>query len=363
MALEVTPFPTVYGRGLLRELQDIAAPKYLVVTMKDLWAMDIIKKNFPDKEETSFVVYFVESLEVSCLKKDLEDLHQATGEKFRCIIGLGGGQALDVAKFFSWSLGGTLLFLIPTALTVDAPWGHRAAVRYEGVVRYVGFASPSAVYVDYDVIRSAPLRLNLSGIGDVLCFHTAHYDWKLADEDGQAGNWPYNEDMVAMARRKLDELIENLEEVKEMTDRGIRILASAFQFGGAAYHAFGWNPRPVEGFEHLFFYALEHQTGKHFIHGYPVMLGTFLGSLLQGNCPEFVLDVIRRCGIDIRPEEMGISWEEVRETLLNLTTFVKEKGYMYTIASKGLITAEFIEKAQTMLYDSYKGSTKQFNMT
>ena len=355
MALEVTPFPTVYGRGLLRELRDIAPPKYLIVTMRDLWEMDTIRKNFPKDEDKSFATYFVESLEASSLRKDLEGLQQAMGEQFRCIIGLGGGQAVDVAKFFSWSLGGNnnLLFLVPTALTVDAPWGHRAAVRYEGVVRYVGFATPSAVYVDYDVIRSAPLHLNLSGVGDVLCFHTAHYDWKLADEDGQAGNWPYDEDMVNMARKKLEELIENLEDVKEMTDRGIRILASAFQFGGAAYHSFGWNPRPVEGFEHLFFYALEYQTRKHFIHGYPVMLGTFLGSLLQGNRPEFVLDVVKRCGIDIRPEEMGTSWAKVKETLLNLDSFVKEKGYMYTIASKGLISLEFIEKARAMLYDSY----------
>lgn len=111
-----------------------------------------------------------------------------------------------------------------------------------------------------------------------------------------------------------------------MTDKGIRVLASAFQFGGAAYHSFGWNPQPVEGFDHLFFYALEHHTRKHFIHGYPVMLGIFLGSLLQDNRPEFVLDVVKQCDIDIRPEEMGVSWEDVKETLLNLASFVKEKG-------------------------------------
>jgi hypothetical protein len=39
------------------------------------------------------------------------------------------------------------------------------------------------------------------------------------------------------------------------------------------HHANGWNPRPVEGFDHIFFYALEHRTGLHFIHGYPVLLG------------------------------------------------------------------------------------------
>ena len=353
MALEVNSFPTVFGRGLLAELKDIAASEYLVVTMKDLWSIPEIRKNFPDEDDETFSVYFVESLEAKDLKKDLRVI-QEPANHLKCIIGLGGGQAVDVAKFFSWSLGGVLLFLVPTALTVDAPWGHRAAIRYDSVVRYVGFATPSAVYVDYDVVRSAPLELNLSGVGDVLCFHTAHYDWRLADEDGEAGNWPYNEEIAAVARSKLDALVDNIHEVKEMTDKGIQILVSAFRFGGGAYHAFGWNPRPLEGFDHLFFYALEHFTKKHFIHGYPVMLGIFLGSLLQKNQPEFVIRVIKECGIDIRPEKMGISWEDVKETLLHLPAFVKEKGYMYTVASKVPITPKFIEEAKTMLYDSYK---------
>ncbi len=82
-----------------------------------------------------------------------------------------------------------------------------------------------------------------------------------------------------MAQKKLNELIENLKEVREMTDKGIQVLASAFQFEGAAYHslahaifswevararlAFGWNLN-VEGFDHLFFCALEHHTKKAF---------------------------------------------------------------------------------------------------
>jgi len=351
--LEVPTFPTVFGRGLLAELKDICSERYVVVTMRDLWGMKTFRDAFPKCEDETFSVYFVESLEAADLKKDLKDL-VAKGEPVRTIVGLGGGQAMDVAKFFSWSLGNVLLFQIPTALTVDAPWGHRAAIRYDGVVRYVAFATPAAVYVDYGIIQSAPKRLNLSGVGDVLCFHTAHYDWKIADEDGHAGNWPYNQNMVDMAKTRMTLLLDNLDEVKDMTECGIRVLASAFQFGGGAYHALGWNPRPLEGFDHLFFYALEHRVKRHFIHGYPVMLGIFIGAKLQQNKPEFVLDVIQECGIDIRPEEMKITWNDVSDTLLNLSNFVREKGYMYTVASKIPITPTFIEETRVILYKKYE---------
>ena len=39
--------------------------------------------------------------------------------------------------------------------------------RRDGVVRYVGWAVPEAVYVDVDVIGSAPARLNRAGVGDI----------------------------------------------------------------------------------------------------------------------------------------------------------------------------------------------------
>ena len=52
-------------------------------------------------------------------------------------------------------------------MTPPSAWGHRAAIRYDGVVRYVGFAEPTAVYVDIGLLRNAPPALNLSGVGVV----------------------------------------------------------------------------------------------------------------------------------------------------------------------------------------------------
>ena len=64
-------------------------------------------------------------------------------------------------------------------MTVNAPFGHRAGLRRDGLVRYLGCAIPEAVYVDFDVIASAPASLNRAGVGDILCYHTAHLDWRL----------------------------------------------------------------------------------------------------------------------------------------------------------------------------------------
>ena len=73
------------------------------------------------------------------------------------VIGLGGGQAIDVAKFFAWRRR-LPLFQVPTAMTVNAPFGHRAGLRVDGLVRYLGWAVPEAVYVDLDVIQAGAGR-------------------------------------------------------------------------------------------------------------------------------------------------------------------------------------------------------------
>ena len=87
------------------------------------------------------------------------------------------------------------------------------------------------------------------------------------------------------------------------------LLMSAHRWGGAAFHDAGWNARHLDGVDHAFLYCLEHQTGRSFIHGQAVGLGTYLGAVLQDNQPEVVLGWLHRAGVDIRPEAMGIDWE------------------------------------------------------
>jgi glycerol dehydrogenase-like iron-containing ADH family enzyme len=131
--------------------------------MADLWP-----RFEGDFDEHLAGVYLVDTL-------DLDELTAAADQLPDCrsVIGIGGGQAVDVAKFFAWTKG-LPLWQVPTAMTVNAPFGHRAGLRSGGHVRYLGYAVPEAVFVDLDVIQSAPSTLNRSGIADILCYHTAH---------------------------------------------------------------------------------------------------------------------------------------------------------------------------------------------
>ena len=337
-------FPTVFGRNLVGELPNFAHRPYLVVTMDDLWP------RFSETLEGPGLagVHLVRTLEMAELEPLLDELPASAS-----VIGLGGGQAIDVAKFVAWRRR-LPLFQVPTAMTVNAPFGHRSGLRQDGIVRYRGFAIPEAVYVDFDVIASAPAGLNRAGVGDILCYHTAHLDWRLTRDLGRLEQqWPYDERLVAAARERLDSVLGALDDIHDVTDHGIRTLMEAHRWGGDTYHASGWNPRHIEGVEHFFFYNLEKRTGQHFIHGQPVGLGIVLGSVLHQSGADEMVAALHRAGVDIRPEAMGVTWSDAEAAMRTLGAFVREAGLWHSIADERPVDDAAIAEVRDRIDSAY----------
>lgn len=331
----------IFGRNLIAELAPTLNDPSLVVTMADIWPL--FSKDLP---ADIFTPHFVTSIE----KTALDALVESNRDK-KSVVGLGGGQAVDVAKYVAWRLQ-IPLFQVPTALSVNAPFAHRAAIRVDGVVKYVGYVQAEAIYIDFDVIQNAPDILNRTGVGDIFCYHTAHADWRLADKTGHLEQkWPVDEGMIAKAREVMLSCVDNAEDIRGVTEHGIKTLVAALQWGGEAYALNGWNPRPIEGAEHTFFYALEYLTKKHFLHGQPVGLGTILISLLQeDNDAHWVKDALDACGVPYRPEEMGVTWDDCVAALKYMATYVDEAGLWYTAAKHYEITEDYLAAAKELVY-------------
>lgn len=337
-------FQAVQGRGLLGELRHFVHPPFLVVTMEDLWPL------FADAfAGAECHVHFVASMERNALEAMLAALPPVAA-----VVGLGGGMAIDTAKYVAWRRR-LPLFQVPTALSVDAMFGHRAGVRVDGVVQYVGWAVPEAVYVDLDILRAAPRQLNWSGIGDILCNHTGVLDWRHAHRTGKCEpRWPYDDALAQRSLEKVEAVLAHTADIRDLTDRGIAVLIDGLRWGGGSFHAAGWMPRHIEGVEHFFFYTLEYLTGRKFIHGQPVGLGVYIGSLLHESRAEEMLHAMRDIGLDIRPQAMGLTWDDVGAALAELRGFAHRNGLWHSIAHDTGIPPGFLGRVREGVEAAYR---------
>ena len=231
------PFQTISGFNQIQELDNFIVPNTCIVTMDDIWKL--YKNRFPKNID----VYFVNTLEEKELEKEVSKFIN-----YKMVIGFGGGQALDIAKYFSWKCN-LKLFQFPTSISVDAVFGHRSGIRRDGNVNYIGWAIPECIFLDYEIIQSAPKVYNYSGIGDVLCFYTGVLDWQYANKQNKCEEkWSYKSKLANKSLAYVDDLLLNAENIREMNIEGINTIISAHQWGGNSFF-FKWlEPKAYRGY-------------------------------------------------------------------------------------------------------------------
>lgn len=320
------------GHGAARALRDLPG-RVLVATMGPPWGL--LQDSFPWEPH---YVHWVTDM-------DAKTLAAAERSLPRCdvVVGVGGGSACDTAKYLAWKRGCPMV-LAPTILSVDAPFTNTIAVRVDNGVRYVGDIWPERIILDYDIIQRAPKELNRAGAADIASIHTALFDWRLAHE--HTGE-PYYPQVVAEAQACLGELDRRASDVHDVTPRGIEAMADLFRREVEFCARIGTS-RPEEGSEHIVAYAMEHLTGRHFVHGDLVALGIFLMSRLQGNQADWATDLMERLGL--RYACPDASRQEVRECLATVKRFTRNTGLFFSIVDVEEITEGFLTEALAALY-------------
>ncbi len=297
----------------------------LLIAHKD----DVLRvKTQLDSTAQKFAVTFVESnFGGECSRGEVARLQGIAKEKnCDCIIGLGGGKAIDTAKCVA---EGSNLIIVPTIAATDAPTSH-SAVLYTDEGAFDDYAyfkqSPSVVLVDTTVISNAPTRFLVSGMGDALstyfearatsaAFANVNAGLPCGAREGFCDKAFSTKTALALATLCYETLLADGAKAKEANDAKVvtqaleniveaNILLSGlgFESGGlAGAHAIHDGLTILEG------------THKYF-HGEKVAFGT-LAQLVLENAPteelHEVLDFCISIGLPVCLEDIGV--EEISD--------------------------------------------------
>ena len=265
---------------------------------------------------------------------DLEtlDAYTLSVPHARHAVGLGGGRAVDAAKYFALKTGCEFIS-VPTILAADAYLTPKAGVRIDGVVNYIGDKFADEIVVDEAVIRAAPKRLNRAAIGDIYSARISLMDWRRArDEAGEE----YDEEVAGRAEAVLARLMSLAPEIREVTGDAVRALVemhmelNTLQFPYLQKGRF-W---PQEGTEHLFFYTLEKLVGRQFVHGDVISAGAVVATYLHGEDPERTKREIGSFGVDYTAGSIKITYEEFEKTILSMKRVGREAGAIYLVVEE-----------------------------
>lgn len=324
-----------YGRDLIKGIGSQFG-RYVVTTMPVPWAVVS-----PHIGPQPLKVIDVEDMDLA----RAQTIEQTT-PTCDTVVAIGGGQAMDMGKYIAWQRGCTLIN-IPTIVSTNAYVTPAIGIRHEGKVAYIGEVTPELVVIDYNLIRTAPPALNIAGCGDILSIHTASFDWHLAYEAGQEPRG-YLSEAVERARALIRRLDEAAEDIRALSDDGIRTIVECYLEINDICIPLG-HYRPEEGPEHFFAYNVEYLTRRTFVHGWIVGLGIQLMSQLQDNAPAEIEATMQRLSLAHSPRANGLSRADVVQALETLRERTLADDRWYGIINQRNITPAFIKEVTDAL--------------
>ncbi len=212
---------------------------------------------------------------------------KALPPRTQAVIGVGGGKALDVAKYVAF-LARIPFLSVPGSLSNDGFCSPQSSLTLDGHRRSLPSAMPFGVVLDTEVCLDAPKVLWLSGVGDLVAKFTAVADWKLAFH---ARGTPVDDFSALLS----DATVLQFQAHPERDLEGVKLLGTALMLNGIAMGISG-SSRPASGSEHLISHALDASSTRPRLHGIQVGVASYLISLLQKENSELIGALLERTG-------------------------------------------------------------------
>ena len=341
-------------QSLLSSEQDYVADNVLIVNslsniVKDLsensfivadrTAYGFIKKHYNLSIDKKHLCYIDEIISGKNLNNVIKKIKK---NGYLHLVAFGGGRTIDFAKFISLKSNLKLLSIpssLATHVYASAKIHALPPIKELGFMNTIDAESSHLSLIDItllDKLFQTNRRLVLSGFGDIMAFINSRHDWKESSENG-------NERYSILVDKSIDFVVSKLETIdisqpiKEWIGDYIFIqclLCNITDWVGSA---------PASGAEHLFAKCIEDDVDISPLHGEIVALGVLIFCYLRNRDLKLVLMLLSKFSISTKLSDLGISSEEVINSLSNS----RDEGDIkrrYTILNNIDVSRDFFRK-------------------
>ncbi len=326
-SLFISPTQVIQGEGIISQAAEAISrlgKRPLVVGGNH--TLDLISSHLkPIFQQFNLTAGF-DTYSPDCSEKSLKNLTQATkNHQADLIIGVGGGKALDTAKLLAHQQQLPIV-TIPTSGATCAAWTALSNIySNQGAFQYDVPLSrcPDLLILDYNLLKTAPKRTLVSGIGDAIA------KWYEASVSSGNSSATLTIAAVQQARVLRDILLQKSataldniggEDWREVVNATVLLAGVIGGLGGA-------NCRTVAA--HAVHNGLTHIPAAHdALHGekvaYGILVQLRLEEMIQGNqlaatSRQQLLKFYQEIGLPTSLEDLGLSQvmlEELRHAVV-----------------------------------------------
>ena len=166
---------------------------------------------------------------ISCTEYIFEEKHLEPDEKAvgslimhydsTCdvIIGLGSGVINDINKILS-KITGNPYIIVATAPSMDGYASGSSSMAMDGIKVSLNTRCPDVIIGDIDILKTAPVHMIKSGLGDMLAKYTSICEWRISNVIN--GEY-YCENIAEFVRKSLKKCVSNAAGILEKDEDSI----------------------------------------------------------------------------------------------------------------------------------------------
>lgn len=191
------------------------------------------------------------------------------------ILAIGSGVINDIGKIVA-NVTGKPYVIVATAPSMDGYASATSSMTMDGLKISLDSKCADVIIGDTDILCSAPIKMMLSGFGDMLAKYVSICEWRIS---ALINGEYYCENVAQLVRSSLKKCVDNAEGLLNREEEAVKAVFEGLVICGAAMKYAGLS-RPASGVEHYISHVLDMRGAEFHIpvelHGIQCAVGTLI---------------------------------------------------------------------------------------